>query len=55
VPGACVIQEAPEHRSLPLSAEHLLSQQPRSHDPDLSRAEPFRWTGCTPGEGSGPD
>ena len=31
MPGACVIQEALEHFSLSLSAEHLLSQLPRDH------------------------
>jgi hypothetical protein len=41
VPGTCVIQEALEHLSLSLSAEHLLSKQPRDHMGTLAAVRRF--------------
>ena len=54
VPGACVIQEALEHLSLSLSAEHLLSQQPRDHIGTLAALSRFVVTAEARQEALGP-
>jgi hypothetical protein len=41
VPSTCVIQEALEHLSLSLPAEHLLSHQPRDHIGTLAAVRRF--------------
>jgi hypothetical protein len=49
VPGTRVIQEALEHLSLSLSAEHLLSQQPCDHIGTLAVLRRFVATAEAPG------
>ena len=49
VPGTCVIQEALEHLSLSLSAEHLVSKQPRDHMGTIAAVSRFVATAEAPG------
>jgi hypothetical protein len=49
VPGTRIIEEALEHLSLSLSAEHLLSQQPCDHIGTLAVLRRFVATAEAPG------